>query len=511
LYKRLVLQGGGVKGIALVGSLKALEEHDVRFEVIVGASAGAIVGSLVAAGYSAAELREILMDLDFSKFLDGSLNRLLLLRKFGMHTGNQLRIWIADLLKRKGIVKFSDFNARKVKLVIVATNITERKQIVFSHETPDVAVADAVRMSLSIPFFFDPVVDRFSFIIDGGVLSNFPLAQLPSTGDPSTIGLQLVSSSPPVSEKPSGLLEYIKQLVNTLTDAHDLAELQIRNVDVIKIDDGGVRTTDFALTSEVKQRLYMNGYQACSTFINKRKGLHITRFMVSAPEKTLHYEWPKGFDEDNFPYVRCSMSGLVRIVSDNYYLLVKGQRIEQFQPVGGVFKYTKSSRKLLESLGATDDQKIAIDDDSRDDLRVYIPKHRLSEFLKWYLSAIGREVSPDREFREEVTGPGLFDPSIFASLELEWSRTHVCGIRWSPHFKCYELLVAEIFNFCPNSMQEEAFRESRARLSVQQNGNNMLAWVTAEQIETRGWRDHVARQPLCISEHSAWLLQQIEN
>lgn len=501
MYKRLVLQGGGVKGIALVGALQVLEDLGVRFEVIAGASAGAIVGSLAAAGYSASELREILMALDFSKFLDGSLSRLLFWRKFGMHTGKRLRTWIAELLKKKGIVTFSDFQARGVDLVVVATNVTARKQLVFSGKTPDIRVADAVRMSASIPFFFEPIAHDFSFVVDGGILSNFPLAQLPAASDPSTIGLQLVSAVPAAQETPRGLGEYLRQLVNTVTEAHDSAELKMREVDVVRIDVGGVATTDFSLSSDIKERLYLSGHQACSEFVHKRKGSSATSMQVLGPRRSLRYEWPKELDDGAVDKIRCSMSGLVRIVSDNCYLLVRGQRIEQFQPAGGVFKYTTAGWQVLKALGATYDQNIAIDDDSRHDLRVYLPKRRLAEFLEWYLSSTGREVSPEREFREEVTRNGLLDAVVFATPELEWSRTHVSGIHWTPYFKCYEILVAEIFELLPNSTQEAELRKSRA------NGQQQtLAWVTKEQIETRGWQDNAARQPLRISEHSSWLL-----
>src|SRR3712207_3654642 len=78
----LVLEGGGVKGIGLVGALSVLEEKGYRFNKVAGTSAGAIVGSLVAAGMNAADLRKVMEEVDYRQFQDeGRLDRLGLLGK----------------------------------------------------------------------------------------------------------------------------------------------------------------------------------------------------------------------------------------------------------------------------------------------------------------------------------------------------------------------------------------------------------------------------------------------
>jgi hypothetical protein len=222
---------------------------------------------------------------------------------------------------------------------------------------------------------------------------------------------------------------------------------------------------------------------------------------VIGPQQQLRYEWPKELDNDTVKAIRCSMSGLVRIVSDDRYLLIRGERIDQFQPVGGVFKHTVAGWQLLKRLGATHDKNIAIDDDSRDDLRVYVPKRSLDEFLRWYLSGKSRELSPEREFREELIGAALLDPKIFAGSELEWIRTQVTGIRWTNYFDCYELLVSEIFELRPNSEQETELRNQRAFPNQEK-----LVWVTKEQIERRGWENNAERHSLQISDHSSWII-----
>ncbi len=105
----LVFEGGGVKGIALVGAYSVLEEHGYSPQNMAGASAGAIVAALVAAGYSAAELREILGGLDFLSFKDRAwedrlpaLSRTVsTLKDRGIYEGKEFLGWMSGLLEKK--------------------------------------------------------------------------------------------------------------------------------------------------------------------------------------------------------------------------------------------------------------------------------------------------------------------------------------------------------------------------------------------------------------------------
>ena len=106
----LVLQGGGVKGIALVGAISVLEQHGVSFPRVAGASAGAIVGSLVAAGMSAGQLREVVQTLDYRAFRDETGwdkvpvvgKPISFVRDHGLYAGNYFRDWIAQQLQLLG-------------------------------------------------------------------------------------------------------------------------------------------------------------------------------------------------------------------------------------------------------------------------------------------------------------------------------------------------------------------------------------------------------------------------
>jgi NTE family protein len=310
----LVLEGGGVKGNALVGALSVLEARGFQTQNVAGASAGAIVAALHAAGYTAPELRDIIKDLDFNRFRDKSWvdripfvgSPLSILSDLGIYEGTQLLQYIGELLEKKNVRTFADLvrdagedEARyRYKAQIIASDITGRQLLVLPNDAPklgienpdDLNVALTVRMSLSIPIFFEPVkfpnvkTGREHLIVDGGLLSNFPVWLFDSEGEPKwpTFGLRLVEPDPKETtladrlgspELTPGRLEavidYFKSLVDTVLEAHD--RLYIDKADfarTIPIDTLGVRTTDFDLSSEKALELYESGRTAAKQFLD---------------------------------------------------------------------------------------------------------------------------------------------------------------------------------------------------------------------------------------------------
>ena len=178
-----VFEGGGVKGIALIGSLKRLEEEGVVFGRVAGTSAGAITASLVAAGYKVDELRAIVWNKDFNDFADVrtlfsqgmwkfifSKNVLQLWSVFlrwggyGFFETKAFHAWVKGLLKDKGI---TDFKSLKTYLRVFAVDVVNQTLVQYDKDkTPDVEVAEAVRQSMSIPLFFRGSFKENAFIVD---------------------------------------------------------------------------------------------------------------------------------------------------------------------------------------------------------------------------------------------------------------------------------------------------------------------------------------------------------
>lgn len=190
-FRNLVFEGGGVKGIAYVGAMEVLENKGIMEKItrVGGTSAGAINALLSSLNYSLGDTRQILSSMDFNNFLDESwgLVRDLarLINEFGWYQGNFCRNWIAELIGRKtgnGESTFKDVYDQKEKkgfkdVYIIGTNLSTRFAEVFSYEhTPRMPMADAVRISMSIPLFFAAKRSlRGDVYVDGGVLDNYPV------------------------------------------------------------------------------------------------------------------------------------------------------------------------------------------------------------------------------------------------------------------------------------------------------------------------------------------------
>lgn len=500
MYKYAVFQGGGVKGIALVGALQVAEEQGVSFEGVGGASAGAIVAALYAAGYTAAEMRLIFEAINFDEMLDGvGFARLALGKRLGLYRGRKFQRWLHGLLLRKGVRTFSDC---KRNLRIVATDLTERTLVTLDMQThPSMEVAEAIRMSMSIPFVFEPVQMGRSLMVDGGVLSNFPLSLFDGN---ETLGFRLHSKSTSVKFSAEGYKEYLVAIMGAMLDGRDNYDVQTKRLaGLIEIDPGSVSSTQFGLSDAEKADLYERGVSAGSKFFvepaNTSRTYHLS---ISGEAPVIGLTCPPEVGNDT--EVRFSISALVSVKVDEQYLLVKGGRIDQFQPVGGVLKVYKSAHFNLANMGVKADSKIPIDQDSEDDLRVFVPRRSVEPFLRWFLEGRGREVYPGREFGEELVQGGILSSAAFSVPFFEYIGRRVEGIRWTNHFQCYEVLISEIYSLVPN---DEQIRELRA---VKGRGENPdVIWASPALIRARGYDAISKTQVARISEHSTWILDGV--
>lgn len=193
--------------------------------------------------------------------------------------------------------------------------------------------------------------------------------------------------------------------------------------------------------------------------------------------------------------IRFSVSYLYQIEVLGKYLLVKGNRIDQYQPVGGVYKRYRESFYQLRKLKVTDDNSIPIDDKSQGDLRIRLIGSNVTKFLKWFNSQLGREVSPHREFHEELISTQILDQSVFPYPNYIYLYRHQTPIHWSDHFSCYEILIADIFKLMPNESQIAYLKEMMSK-----NSEHFL-WVSSDDIRDKG-----ARLGVKISETSNWTL-----
>ncbi|MCG7406284.1 patatin-like phospholipase family protein [Paenibacillus sp. ACRRX] len=299
-----VFEGGGVRGISLAGAVRAAELAGISFRHVAGTSSGAIVASLIAAGYTAEEMREVIIRTPFSSFLKrapifevkwiGPIIRLFL--KKGLYSGEALEHWIHELLLAKGVRNFGDLAPGQLR--IIASDITNGRLLVLPEDMkqygiqPDeFPVSKAVRMSTSIPYFFDPVMIRetlingkgrakafrkqFTYVVDGGMLSNFPLWLFDQERDPRTmrviptIGFQMVGMQDVKSNRITGLITMLQAMVETMISAHDQRYIEQHNrYRTIKIPTLGVGLTEFDITKEQNLALYDSGLTAGNKYFD---------------------------------------------------------------------------------------------------------------------------------------------------------------------------------------------------------------------------------------------------
>ena len=313
-----VFQGGGVKGIGLVGAVAAVEKAGYEFVNVAGSSAGAIISALLAVGYNSEELRVELKKLDYTKlkqknFLDklGTLGKTLsIIINYGVYNADYFENWLESLLRRKNKTRFkdikTDFNEEKYryKFNAIASDLTERKMLVlpgdlkqFGFDPDDFAIAKAVRMSMSIPVFFEPfklkdIDGKEHIIVDGGLLSNYPIWLLDDNSkNPTwpTFGFKFSTDIKDDHNQTGGyeqvdviknIFNYIMSLLNTMLDAHDKYHVSTSSGDFErtilisnKLGNGvnmkreQIGTTDFDITQEECDELFSNGFSSAEKFL----------------------------------------------------------------------------------------------------------------------------------------------------------------------------------------------------------------------------------------------------
>ncbi|SFG88594.1 patatin-like phospholipase family protein [Sporolactobacillus nakayamae] len=288
----IVFSGGGVKGFAFAGALQVLERTGYTFKRTAGTSAGSIVAALIAAGYTAKELESIIGDMDTNKLLEPSMRMrfplvkwLRLYFKMGLFRGDSLEKWIAKLLKAKGIEDFSDLPKDRLKIVV--SDVTKARLVVIPDDLQDYgidsshfSVARAVRMSCCLPFFFEPVPlydanGVKSLMVDGGILSNFPLwiynkeDELPAR---PFLGLQIVDKDSDFKEatKIKNAAELFRGLFKAMREAHDervIEKLKGSNIICLPVDK--VNTKEFQISSKERNRLFQIGADSVKKFLDQ--------------------------------------------------------------------------------------------------------------------------------------------------------------------------------------------------------------------------------------------------
>lgn len=222
----LALGGGAAKGFAHIGVIKALEAQGIVADIVVGTSAGAVVGAMYAAGRNGFELQELAISLDEAEVSDWSLP------DRGVLKGEALAVFINKAIGHAPIEKLPK------KFGAVATDLANGEPIVFrSGDT-----GTAVRASSSVPGVFQPVAIRGHEYVDGGLVSPVPVRFAREMGADFVIAVDI--SNKPQAAKTKSSLDVLLQTFAIMGQSIKRSELPQADI-VIRPDIAQLASTDF--------------------------------------------------------------------------------------------------------------------------------------------------------------------------------------------------------------------------------------------------------------------------
>lgn len=242
----IAMSGGGIKGLAHAGALKALEEYGVKPDIISGVSAGAIVGALYADGYTPDEIAEIFYDINFRKMT--KLHR----PDGGIFKVDPFEKYLKSKLRAK------TFEELKIPLRIVATNLDKGQSVVFSSGK----LSDVIIASCSMPVIFSPRKIKGENYVDGGVFKNFPVSTIREDCE-KVIGINV---SPLVADDYKlSLMNVAFRCYNFMFKANSIQDKLLCNLLIEPVDMANYDTFD----TDKSREIFDIGYKTAKKILKK--------------------------------------------------------------------------------------------------------------------------------------------------------------------------------------------------------------------------------------------------
>lgn len=200
----IALSGGGIRGIAHAGVLKALEDNGIKVDIIGGTSSGSMIAMLYASGYSPYHIYRLFKKYskDIAKVNTKPIIKSYMLNKRitlkGLKTGNSVERVFDEVINKQGIYKMKDI---KMPVVIPTVDLMNCKEYIFTNNPPedkekyitDISVGKAIRASSSFTAVFSPCEYKEHAFIDGGALDNIPIEEVKKQGADIVIGVKFNS------------------------------------------------------------------------------------------------------------------------------------------------------------------------------------------------------------------------------------------------------------------------------------------------------------------------------
>lgn len=242
----LALSGGGIRGIAHAGVLKALEENNIKIDVIGGTSSGSIISTLYAMGYSPYYIYILFKRYAKDLVNQNSVTTITNIKNFminkknkftGFYSGEEIENAFNEVAKRKGIKKIIDI---KMPIVIPAVDVQESKEYIFTNNIPhedngnrnkyitNISIGKAIRASSSFPVAFDPCLYENHKFLDGGILDNFPALEVKKQGVNKVLTVNFMADE--INED-SNIMDIAMRTIDIM--GNKASEENIKNSDMI--------------------------------------------------------------------------------------------------------------------------------------------------------------------------------------------------------------------------------------------------------------------------------------
>ena len=244
----LALSGGGIRGIAHAGVLKALEENNIKIDVIGGTSSGSIISTLYAMGYSPYYIYILFKRYAKDLVNQNSITTMTSLKNFminkknkftGFYSGEEIEKVFNEVAKRKGIKKITDI---KMPIVIPTVDVQESKEYIFTNNIPqeenenknkyitNISIGKAIRASSSFPVAFDPCVYENHKFLDGGILDNFPALEVKKQGVNKVLTVNFMADE--------------------INEDSNIMDIAMRSIDIMgnKVSEENIKNSDMILT-----------------------------------------------------------------------------------------------------------------------------------------------------------------------------------------------------------------------------------------------------------------------
>jgi NTE family protein len=282
----LVLSGGGIKGFAYCGVFKYFEEQkyiDIKIKNVSAVSIGSVFALLYIIGYTSQELETEILNKRINELSNLKIENFV--NKFGLESGKGITTWIETLLLKKGLKQnitlkelYCEFG---VHFKIYATNISIYKYTYFDHIiTPDMSVVKAIRMAISVPFFFTMQKHNEHVYVDGALINNYPIEQsIQKDKDDNShiIGVLLLdnNNNNQNSNQINNIDEYICHILKCFIIQSEIynnyqstpIKEQTINVYTNSLSKSPI---SFNINIKDKKQFILDGYNATKTYFEKR-------------------------------------------------------------------------------------------------------------------------------------------------------------------------------------------------------------------------------------------------